>query len=203
MTSLMPRSFAAILLTFGATLFVSCSGDSESENANTDQSINTETPSATAAPGKTRTAEKAEGLAAGKVVLQYGDETVEIEKFGEMGTDLLLAAETVSLSLVGTGGDKLSIGYQAKDGAPMTGEFAPLTVGAEQEKRMVQLSVMGLIGPEPGLRLSNGTVTVTQCDAEGNFVAEFSGEAVSINPTVEGSKPFSGKIDVKVPVIQR
>jgi hypothetical protein len=139
----------------------------------------------------------------GTVTLTYGDETVKLEEFREMGTNLLFSAGTVSLSLVTSEGDKLSVGYLARDGAPETGEFAPLTPGVEQEKRMIQLSTMGVIGPDPGVRLSAGTVTVSRCDRSGAFVAEFSGTAKSLNPTVEGETPFSGTIDVKVPVIDR
>jgi len=139
----------------------------------------------------------------GSVHLEYDGESLKIEEFREMGTNLLFSAGTVSLSLVVPGGDKISIGFLARDGAPETGVFAPLTPGKEQEKRTIQLSTLGIIGPKPGLRLASGSVTVSQCNRDGTFVAEFSGEAASINPTVEGLKPFSGKIDVKVPVIER
>ena len=139
----------------------------------------------------------------GTVTLTYGDETVTIEGLRDMGTNLLFSAGTVSLSLVSAEGDKISVGYLARDGAPETGEFAPLIPGVEQEKRMIQLSTMGVIGPDPGLRLASGTVTVSRCDRSGRFVAEFAGEATSLNPTVKGKKPFTGRIDVAVPVIER
>lgn len=144
---------------------------------------------------------EAEGPRYGRIRLAYGDETVEIETLREQGTNLMFAAGTVSLSLMGPDGEKISISYQAKDGTPLTGEFAPpASGGVESGARMAQVSVMDFIGPEPAIRLKEGSVTISRCDEEGHFTAEFSGEAASMNPTVEGTKPFSGRIEVKVPV---
>lgn len=203
-SKLFPLAACFLLATLTA-LFVACSG--ESEPAEKDSSAAPDSKASQSSSAQKDDASSAKepksGMDAGTVTLQYGDETKEIQKFKEMGTDLLLTAGTVSLSLVTLDGGKISVGFQAKDGAPMTGEFAPRTSGESNEKRVIQLSLAGIIGSGPGLRLSDGTVTIRKCDVQGNFVAEFSGEAVSMNPTVEGSKPFSGTIDVKVPVIQR
>jgi len=144
------------------------------------------------------------GESFGTVTLNYGDSSETIERFESMGTNLLFAAGAVNLSLFGPEGAKISIGLQPDDPGSVEGTyFTAGSGGTEADKALAQVSVMQFIGADPGVQLQTGEVTVTKCDTNGQFVAEFSGEGRSLNPTVSGTSPFSGKIEVKVPVIQR
>jgi len=112
------------VLCFGIALFVaSCGNDAGKPEADGESPSAPEKPATgeqeKPEPAATTSEKPNDGIEVGTLTLKHGDETAEIRSFEKMGTSLLFAGGTVSLHLAGPDGAKLSIGYQAKDGAPL------------------------------------------------------------------------------------
>ena len=176
-----------------AALLAACSGEAPSSTVEDSSG-----PAPELAP-PVKPAKKGERY--GSLKVRFGDEEVEVDLFKKMGTELVLSGPGAGIRLAGPDGEVFSLNYTVNEGESPTGRFVPIsgTPPAEGE-RSAMLSVMGFLKNDPAISFKTGTITVTKCDAEGNFAATFEGEGGSLSdPSSTALIPLSGSVDVRVP----
>lgn len=176
-----------------AALLAACSGEAPSSTTE-----NQPEPASQSAP-ESKPVKKGERY--GSLKLTCGDEEVEVSLFKKMGTELVVSGPGAGIRLAGPDDEVFSLNYTVNDGESPVGRFAPIsgTPPAEGE-RSAMLSVMGFLKSDPFINFKSGTITVTKCDAEGNFAATFEGEGASASdPSNTALIPLSGTVDVKIP----
>ncbi|MDF1740883.1 MAG: hypothetical protein P1U86_17105 [Verrucomicrobiales bacterium] len=181
-----------IALSFAA-LLAACSGEAPSSTV--------EKPSGPAPELAPANKPVKKGERYGSLKVNFGDEEVEVELFKKMGTELVPSGPGAGIRLAGPDDEVFSLNYTVNDGDSPTGRFVPIsgTPPAEGE-RSAMLSIMGFLKSDPSITFKTGTITVTKCDAEGNFAATFEGKGASASdPSNTALIPLSGAVDVKIP----
>ncbi len=189
----MKHLFFDVVVISAAAFLAACSGESPTSSSSPEPG-----PAAPAVETETKPAKRGEDY--GTLKLKFGDEAVEVTTFKKLGTELILSGPGAGIRLAGTDGEVFSLTYTVNEGEEATGKFVSLSATPVPEgERVAMLSVMDFLKSERSVSFNSGDITVTKCDADGNFAATFEGEGISASDPANATPvPFSGSIDVKV-----